>query len=167
MIGLSSNGIPVHESYVLCVHGDQAVNMEYVRVSEGCVGPLCARLARLDDRGLDATVRDRAWTLCRQLDRALAARDLGGIVTTVESTEGGAVVVEFNAPGFLLFFTVEPREDDSGWGLATHRSSGGLVAGGPLSKTDFGSVLGLIVPHRRTFLVLSSEELSSSITVAV
>lgn len=162
---LPPDGAP-HERGVVCVHTEVSVDTAFTAVTAGGTpGELVAKLANI--KGATASVYGRAWDLCRRLDKALEARDASDAAVSVDASSNGAILIEFNAPGFLLFFAVEESEEDSGWGLATHKSSGGLIAGGPLSSIDCASVLGLILPQRRLFRLLSFEGPSRQITAVV
>lgn len=162
-----SIGTAAHECCAVRVHADEGASREFTAVTGGSMGFLCSRLSKISANLMTPSVRERAWALCKRLDAALDARDSSGTATSVELGSNGAVVVELNAPAFLLFFAIEQAEDDSGWGLATHKSSGGLIAGGPLSSVDCASVLGLILPPRRVFRVMSSAGSSRQLTVVV
>ncbi len=152
MIPFTVLGGGTHVSYTMCVHAAQASAREtFIQFAEPTIGPLCKKLSMIDEDDLSPSIRERGWRLCRRLDDAIALRDLTNVDASVSVSNNGALLVQFNASGFLLFFAVEDAEKDSGWGLATHKSSGGLIAGGPLSSADISSVLGLVIHPVRIF----------------
>jgi hypothetical protein len=119
-------------------------------------GVFDAQLLRIEKDIDSRDVRLRAWRMCAGLNRELRSRTLTGIDPSVRA-ENGAVVFELSNASFILFFSIEKEESDSGWGLATHRASGGNLAGGPLSSASVTAVLDMILPRRNVYRLRSSE----------
>lgn len=159
------------EAYVVSVPGEDVEAMKWLvlragelsepltasaREPEGLLrGALCTLSSELGPQVAKAAAR-----LCAELDRALEGLDLRGVTSSAYVGRNGGFIAEFATAEFILFFAVEQEESDSGWGLSTHRSRGGLLAGGHLSDApNLAAILRMVLPVLQTFRIRSFESL--------
>lgn len=112
-------------------------------------------------------VFSKAESLCRELDAAAKLYDLSGSKTDVVFGENGEIEFRLSSRYFRLFFSVEDKDEDSGWGLASHEGYRNLLAGGSLSSANCSDIIGMILPRRTSFPMLFFEGSESLATLTI
>lgn len=102
----------------------------------------------------------RAEQLADRLDSIAAGYDIAGAKIVASEDDDGALTFEALTPEFRLFFAQGSTEDDSGWGLALHRTAGRMISTGPLDM-DLSTVFRFVFPTKRCIRARASAESES------